>query len=921
MFVGVLRGRERERSIVDRLLGAVRAGESGALVVRGEPGIGKTALLEYAAEQASGCRVAHASGVQSEMELAFAGLHQLCAPMLGGMDALPAPQRAALGTAFGLTAGVPPDRFFVGLAVLTLLSEVAAERPLVCIVDDCQWLDRTSAQVLAFVARRLGAESVALMFAAREPAPPELAGLPDLVLGGLPYGDARALLRTVIRAPLDERVRDRILAETRGNPLALLELPRGLTPAELAGGFGLLDLPALEGAMEQKFLEQIAALPPDTQRLLLIAAADPVGEPELVQRAAQRLDVGIEAAAPAVASGLLEVGAQLRFRHPLVRSAIYQSASAQERRLVHGALAAATDPEADPDRRAWHRARATTGTDEGIAEELERSADRAQARGGVAAAAAFLERASALTPDPARRVERALAAALAKLLAGAPDAALQLLALAEGSPLDDLQRARANMLRAQIAFMSSRGRETPPLLLEAARQLEPLDVTLARDTYLDALSAATFVGHLAAETGVVEVSRAALAAPPPAAHRAPDLLLDGLALAFTEGYEAAGPTLRRALRAFAHEPLDRGELRWMWLACRTALNVWDLDAVDVLSARYVQTARDAGALTEIPAALNSRLGFHMFAGELVTAASLADEAVAVANATGNPIPPFGALGVAAFLGDESEVGAVTTAHLEGVLQRGEGMGVSVAQYSRAVLYNGQGRYDDALAVTEEIAEHPEEVTFSSWFLPELIEAAVRSGKPEHATQALRRLTETSRAGGTEWGLGLDAQGRALLSEGDAAEQLYQEAIGRLRTTRARTAVARARLLYGEWLRRQRRRQKARGQLRTAFEMFSAMGMEAFAQRAGRELLATGETARRHVETSSQLTFQEAQVARLAGEGLTNSEIGARLFISPRTAEYHLHKVFAKLGISSRAQLARAPLGEPRPERAGRAESR
>ena len=493
----------------------MRAGRSGALVVRGEPGVGKTALLEYVLERASGCRVARASGVQSEMELVFAGLHQLCAPMLDRLERLPGPQRDALGTAFGLARGVAPDRFLVGLAVLSLLSEVAEERPLVCLVDDAQWLDRASAQALAFVARRLLAESVALVFAARAPGEErELRGLPELMVEGLGESDARALLGSVLPGPLDERVRDRIVAETRGNPLALLELPRGLTPAELAGGFGLPDAPALSGRIEESFRRQLAALPAATRRLLLVAAAEPVGEPVLLWHAAEQLGVGVEAAGPAAEAGLCEFGARVRFRHPLVRSAVYRAASPEDQRSAHGALAEATDPELDPDRRAWHHAQAAPGPDEEVAAELERSAGRAQARGGLAAAAAFLEQAALLTPGSARRTERALAAAQAKHQAGAPDAALELLATAEAGPLDELQRARVDLLRAQIAFAVRRGSDAPPLLLKAAKRLEPLDLTLARETYLEALSAAIFAGRLATGGGVLEAAEAARAAPP-----------------------------------------------------------------------------------------------------------------------------------------------------------------------------------------------------------------------------------------------------------------------------------------------------------------------------------------------------------------------------------------------------------------------
>jgi DNA-binding CsgD family transcriptional regulator len=900
-----MQDRHSECEVLDRLLDAIRRGESRVLVMRGDAGVGKTALLEYAVERASGCRVARAAGVQSEMELPFAGLQQLCAPMLDRLGRLPAPQRDALRTAFGLSADEPPDRFLVSLAALSLLAEIAEERPLVCMIDDAQWLDRASAQALAFVARRLLAESIALVFAVRASSEEqELLSLPELTVDGLRNGDARALLGSVIRGPLDERVRDRIVAETRGNPLALLELPRGLTAAELAGGFGLPDAPALPGRIEDSFRGRLAPLPDVTRLLLLVAAAEPVGDPVLVWRAAARLGIGVEAAARAETAGLCEFGARVRFRHPLVRSAVYRAASPEERRTVHRALAEATDPDVDPDRRAWHRAHATAGLDEDVAADLERSAGRAQARGGLAAAAAFLEQAATLTPSPVRRGERALAAAQAKHQAGAPDAALALVATAQAGPLDELQRARVDLLQAQIAFAVNRGNDAPPLLLTAAKRLEPLDVGLARETYLDALSAASFGGRLATGGGLREAARAARRAPassqPP---RAADLLLDGLSLLFTEGYPAGAPVVKRALTAFRSEDMSPEHgLRWLWLASRAAVDLWDDEAWDVLATRHVRLARDAGALTVLPIALISRIAVHLNAGELAAAAALNDEAEAVTDATGSHLAPYGALALAAWRGREADALELIETNVKGVVARGEGQGLALIDWTTAVLYNGLGRYEDALAPAQQAGEHRVELPFA-WGLAELIEAATRSGMSGRAADALERLSETTRASGSDWALGIEARSRALLSDGETAERLYREAIDRLGRTRVRVALARAHLLYGEWLRRERRRLDARKQLRTAHGLLSAMGMDAFAERAARELLATGETARkRTVETLDELTAQEAQIARLAGDGHTNPEIGAQLFISPRTVEWHLRNVFTKLGVSSRREL-------------------
>jgi DNA-binding CsgD family transcriptional regulator len=894
--------------VLDRLLASARAGDSRALVLRGEPGIGKTALLSYLLGRASGCRTARAVGVEAEMELAFAGLHQLCAPFLDRLDRLPGPQRDALRTAFGLQAGDAPDRFLVGLALLSLLSDVAEEQPLVCVVDDAQWLDQASAQALAFVARRLAAESVVLVFAVREPAAERhLSGLPELVVPGLVEDEARTLLLSVITGPMDERVRDRIVAETRGNPLALLELPRDLTPRELAGGFGLPDAAALSGRIEDSFRRRLEPLPPATRLLLTVAAAEPIGDPVLMWRAADQLGVESDAALPAVTAGLVDFTGQVRFRHPLVRSAVYRAASPEQRRNVHQALADATDPGVDPDRRAWHRAHATSGPDEEVADELERSAVRAQTCGGLAAAAAFLEEATRLTPDPERRAQRALAAALAKHLAGAPDAALALLAIAQARPLDELQRARVDMLRAEIAFASRRGSDAAPLLLTAARQLESLDLGLARETYLEAFTAAVLAGRLSRGADVTEVSRAARLAPAPTAPpRAPDLLLDGLALLVTDGRGAGTPLLKQALSAFRGPDISASEgLRWLWLAGRVADELWDDESWEVLCTRHVTLARQAGALTVLPIALRSRIFVHVFAGELDEGAALMQEVRAVTEVTGTQLAAYGAVALAAWRGREAEATELIRATIDDVTSRGEGMGLSISYHARTVLYNGLGRYAEARAAAEQAGEH-DDLGIFEWAQAELIEAASRSGEPEVAVAALDRLAETTRTAGTDWALGIEARSRALLSADDAAEDLYREAIERLGRTRIRVELARGHLLYGEWLRRRGRRLDAREQLRTAHELCTAMGLEAFAERARRELLATGETVRSHgVEAREELTAQEAQIARLAGEGTTNPEIGAELFISPRTVEWHLRKVYPKLGVSSRRQLGEA----------------
>ena len=892
-----------------------RAGVSRVLVLRGEAGVGKTALLDYLTERPEDCHVARAAGIESEVELAFAGLHQLCAPYLDRLERLPDPQQVALATAFGLSPGEPPDRFMVGLATLGLFAEVADESPLLCLVDDAHWLDRVSAQTLVFVARRLLAERVAMVLAVREPSEGhEFAGLSDLVIGGLGEADSVALLDSAISGPMDGRIRDRIVAETRGNPLALLELPRGLTSAELAFGSGLPDTTPLTSRLEAGFRRRLEPLPIDTRRLLLAAAVEPVGDPTLLWRAAERLGIGPPAAGPAEAAGLIELGARVRFRHPLVRSAAYRAAPPQDRREVHRALAEVTDPAVDPDRRAWHRAQAAAAPDEQVAEELERSADRAQTRGGFAAAAALLEEAARLTPDASRRGQRAFAAAQAKHQAGAADAALGLLAMAEAGPGDELQRAQQDLLRARIAFASRRGNDAPPLLLSAGERLRPLDITLARETYLDAFSAALIVGRLSRGGTATEVADAVRAAPGAAdPARAYDLLLDGLALRVNEGRPLATPVLKQALAAFRSDELSNEEgLRWLWLAGRVAQDLWDDESWEVLCALHVRLARQAGALTVLPIALRSRIFVHSFWGELDDGANLSAEARAVSEATGTQLAPYGAVVLAAWRGREREATELIDTTIADVSTRGEGMGLGISYFTTALLYNGLGRYAEALVAAERACEY-DDLGVMAWALTELIEAAARAGKPDVATLALEKLSQTTQAGGTDWALGIEARSRALVSEDGSAEPHYREAIERLARTRVRVELARAQLLYGEWLRRARRRVDAREQLHAAHELFAAIGAEGFAERSRRELLATGETVRkRSVETRDELTPQESQIARLACAGRTNPEIGAELFLSHRTVEWHLRKVFAKLDITSRKQLRGAlpDIGRP-----------
>ena len=879
------------------------AGRGRVTVLRGEAGVGKSALLGYLSGRVAGWHVARAAGVESEMELAYAGLHQLCAPMLDNLGRLPVPQRDALATVFGRSAGAAPGRFLVGLATLTLFAEVAEQRPLVCIVDDAHWLDHASAQILGFVARRLLAEPIAVVCAARTGIGDDvLAGLPVLPVPPLGDSDARALLLANVPGPLDARVCDQIVAESHGNPLALLELPRTWNVAGLAGGFGLPTSPPVAGRIEQSYLRRLRLLPSDTQLLVLTAAAEPLGDPALLHRAAGTLGIDIAAAGPAQDGGLLELGGRVEFAHPLVRSAVYRSAAADDRHRVHRALADATVAETDPDRRAWHRARATPGPDEEVAAELERSAGRAQARGGVAAAAAFLQRSAELTVDPARQAGRALAAAQASCQAGAFDAALQLASTAEAGTLDEFQRARVDLLRGNIALALGSS-DAAPLLLRAARRLEPLDLDLARETYLIAWGAAAVAGDPEARRIAVEISRAIRSLPPPPGPPRPlDLLLDGLALLTTDGHAAATPTLQQAAESLL-EISREDALRWGWMATAASNAVWDNEAMLAIAARKLQFVRDAGALAQLPIHLSALALARAWIGDFAGAASLVAEIDNVVAATGSRLVPGAALRLWALQGREAESAAL----LASVMERDAAGAVAIwAHWAAAVLYNGLARYQEAACSARQATSNTFEYWVSVWALPELVEAAMHVGDAELARDALERLAETTQPAGTDFALGIEARSRALLSDGTGAHDLYREAIERFSRTRLRPELARAHLLYGEWLRREGRRVDAREQLRTAHHLFGAIGMEAFAERARRELLATGEKARkRRPGTRGELTPQEDQIARLARDGLSNPEIGAQLFVSARTVEWHLRNVFAKLDITSRRQLQTA----------------
>jgi len=905
--------RVRERAALDALLQAVRLGMSGTLVLRGEAGIGKTALLERAVGSASDFRVVRALGIESEMELGFAGLHQLVVPFLPKLERLPGPQYHALASAFGLIADGPPDRFQVGLATLTLLADAAADRPLLCVIDDTQWLDRESADVLAFVARRLYADRIAFLFAVREPAERRLPlpGLTELHIGGLTNDDARELLASVATGPLDGQVSQRIIAETRGNPLAILELTAELTPRQLSSASPLPDPLPIGSRLQQRFIRQLKGLPAPTQTLLLLAAAEPSGDAVILWRAAKALGLDRQAVAPAEANRLLVVGPHIAFRHPLIRSAIYYSAPAAERRRMHMVLAAATVAATDPDRYAWHRAAAAVEPDEDIAVELARCGERAQRRGSYSSAAALLSRAAELTPDPGIRVQRLLAAAHGSLMAGAPDRAQALLDEAMPELKDPLQRAVARSLEGGVRFALGQGGQTALILLEAARSMGPFDVTLARQTLLEALQGAVYIHP--ATTGPVlrEIAGEAVALPRPlkTPARAWDYLLDGYAELITSGYPSGAPLLKQAIQRMLTEELDATDsLRWLGLVLLASYDLFDDAAIHRLATRWVRLAREHAALTILPIALAYLGGAELAAGRLKECEALAEQSLEISAATGNP----GMLGASArgnahllaWRGNEAEARAQAAIHFAYALERGQTSGVTLAHYALMVLELALGRYQAALDNALPLYQDDSPVA-GSWVLPNLVEAAARSGHERAARDALNRLSERAGASGTPLALGLLARSRALLAADTDAESLYQESIERLGRSSAKPELARSHLLFGEWLRRQGRRRDARDKLRTAHDMFASMGIEAFGERARVELLATGERARkRTVETQCELTPQELQIARLVRDGARNQEIAAQLFISPSTVQYHLVKVFRKLGVTSRTQLAR-----------------
>jgi DNA-binding CsgD family transcriptional regulator len=911
----MLVGRAKEVGSLEDVLAAVRDGLSGVLVLRGEVGIGKTALLDWAAGVAHDMRVARVAATESEMDLGFAGLHQLLVPFLDELDQLPAPQRAALQSAFGLATGPPPDRFLVGLATLTLLTDAAASRPVLCVVDDAQWLDQSSAEVLGFVARRLLADQVGMLLAIRgeEEGPAVFQGLPELAIGGLAEQAAHELLAAVAGGPVDLRVSERILAETVGNPLGLVEFGGALTAEERSGAVPLTGPLRFGGRLEELYLSQIRALPADVQTLLLVLAADQPGDPATVWRAAGRLGVGPEAVAPQAVERLVTLTPVIRFRHPLMRSIAYHGAPFAARWRVHEALAAAIDPVRDPDRRAWHLAQATSGTDEDVAGELERSADRARGRGGWASSAAFLERSAQLTPDTGRKAGRLVAAAEARLMAGETSAARTLLERAAPDVPDPVVSAQARRLEGDIMFAAGEPAAAVSVLLDAARTVAPCDARLARNALLEALAAQLSSRQA---TGITEVLRALQSVPRATESQATagDLLLDGLAAVAGGRFTAGAGLLRQAVAAVTSGEPVPGDTPQCFLAFRLAVTeLYDDAAWRELATQWVARARDQGAI----AVMVVGLGFQAFGqraeGRLVDAEATIAEARAMAEAMGNRTYLDGLahaeLEVLAWRGNQADARSLAARLLGATVGQGHARRLQRVHDALAGLELGLGNYKEALR--HALLAAPDQEILSRQSSPDvLIEAAIRHGDRASAAAALDSVAPWWLACGTPWSLGLLARCQALLADDAHAEDGYRLSIEHLRRCQVTAELARSHLLYGEWLHRQRRRRGAREQLRAACELFETLGMGAFARRARDELRAVGEyAAARSPGTPDTLTPQEARIARLAAEGATNREIGARFFVSASTVDYHLRKVFRKLGITSRAQLPHA-LGAP-----------
>ena len=904
----VLSGRQREQAELSQMLLDVRSGRSRVLVVRGEPGIGKTALLDDFCRRAHDVLVIRGVGIESESELAFAGLQHVCSQMAQDkLELLPGLQREAVRVALGHSLGRAPSRLLLGTAMLNYFADIAEERPVIAVIDDAQWLDRATAQALAFVARRLDAEAVGLVFAVRERCE-ELRGLPELVVPGLAAIDAHELLASALLTPLDERVRDRFIAETMGNPLAIIELCHTLHDLESASG--RRDSRGLWARLEETFERRIDALSPAARWLSLTAAAEPLGDPVLVWRAADLLGIPSGAADELESAGLLGIGVRIAFRHPLVRSAIYQHAQPEARRRVHQALAEAIDAARDPDRRAWHRALAAQGPDEEIAAELEQSAGRAARRGGLGAAAAFLERAVMLSANVESRGRRVLAAAEAQLDAGQPQRTDELLSIAKLASQSELEVAQREVLEARLAYMRGRGRHAPALLLSAATRVDALGGSSTRNMYIPALGAALYAGRLSAGPDVGDVAAAARASPTHLRPGIRDLYIRTMATLLMDGHAVATPAAREMVATLRGREFSSPDDAAVLAASHTlAAFLWDDEALIDLYSRALQLARNHGCLDALPRALSGRAGCYVMEGDFATAALLVQEGKELSDATGIPVMPYPEVRLATY-GPPQPAFELIQAARQVAVERGEGLALTFCDMMEAILCNALGRYEEAWRAAS--SAYSDRLLSFPYLLGELVESAVRSGCPERAATARADLRARAAVANTHWVRGIEARSEALFSDGERADCLYRASIERLQRTRMLVELARSHLLYGEWLRREGRRVDARQQLRTAHDMFDAIGAVAFTERATHELVATGETARKRTDAhdnDDELTPREAQIAQLAAAGLSNREIGEQLFISHRTVGYHLAKVFAKLGVTSRALIREDMLGD------------
>ncbi|MET0700347.1 MAG: AAA family ATPase [Mycobacterium sp.] len=908
-LAGALIGRQGEQRLLGELVDGVRHGRSGVVVVRGEPGIGKTALLGDVATRHRDFRVIRINGAETEMELAYSGVQQLCDPLMEFSSRIPSPQRTALEVALGLRSGPVPDRLLVGLAVLTLVSEAGNDHAMMCLIDDAQWVDDASLKVLAIVARRLVADRVAMIFAARDREGAQvLPGFPELRLDGLSATEARNLLNDVFPGQIDERVRETVITEAGGSPLALLELHRALTPEELAGGYGLTTASSRLARIEQTYGRQIRELPSATRLLLLIAAAEPAGRPAWLWAAADLLGVGIATAAPAEGVKLVTANGGISFRHPLIRSVVYQHASLPDRRRVHAALASAIGDDDAREHRAWHRAQAAAAPDEDVAAELEYCAARAGARGGSAAAATFLATAASLTPEARHRTQRALSAAAAKLDAGAQEAAGQLLAMALQAPPDEFADARIELLRTQLALSTTPITDAPQLLLASAQRLAHFDATSARETYLQAVMAAVHAGRLATEQGnsAAAVAEIARTAPTAESITSVDLLLDGLIVRLTEGFTAAAPLLRRAIDLYLREEAaGTADPRWHDTTHRVSLDLFDRETYSYLAGRQLESLRAAGALSVLPTALLTNASLLVTKARFDEAAVLLEEANGIVTATtGAPLPITGVhCHLEAYRGQEDRCQRIIKATIANGTARGAGSEIAGALHAQAVLLNGLGKYHEALSAAVSAAAY-DDIAMCGVALIELVEAASKCGEMSTATEATNRLLERTESSPTAYAAAVAARCAALVGHGDAAELLYRTAIARITECNdALVQLPRTHLLYGEWLQGEGRQNEAQEELRHAVEMFTVMGAEGFADRARRGLRATGAAvgngSRRR---SMDLTTQEFHIATLASDGHTSREIGSTLFLSRRTVEWHLGKIFAKLNVTSRRQL-------------------